>query len=497
MRTWLGTLVVIALAVGLALLLREHSGNVLIVAQPWRVELSLTLATLLIIAAFIVLYVVLRFFAWLASRPGQYRSWKTRRAQKKDLHQLQRGWISLLEGRFSDVESDLRKLLSRTRSSQTRVLAALGLARAYQQKADYGRRDEALDIAKNSASNARLHEATQIVQAEMYLEQNRPQEALEKLAGFEQAAAHHTTATRLLLHAHHQLKHYDKVYSLTRLLVRRKVIDAEQAAPLIEVSAVARLKENGPEGFRPIWNDLKPTEKTQPKIAATAAAIQKQAGNYEEARKILEAALSVELDPKLLSRYAHCPPDQVAKRLSKAEAWLKDHPDNPDLLITLGSLCLIGQPWGPAERYLQRSKKIRPDVKVHALLGNLYDGLGRKDEAFRHWKLAASGAYALPTVELSRLLPAADTADDPMFFQENIRSSAEGEASNPVIYAASAVGYVEDDALDASRPGTLAEKIPEPDAQDSLLDDYFDSAPPPGVDFSQSSDQPSKKTDSH
>src|SRR5699024_10935980 len=155
--------------------------------------------------------------------------------------------------------------------------------------------------------------------------------ALEKLAGFEQAASRHTTATRLLLHAHHQLKHYDKVYVLTRLLVRRKVIDDEQAAPLIEVATVARLKAAGAEGFRPIWNDLKSNEKVQPKIAAAAAAVLEQEGRSDEARKILEAALNNGLDPKLLNRYAYCPSEQVAKRLSKAEGWLKEDPDNPDL----------------------------------------------------------------------------------------------------------------------------------------------------------------------
>src|SRR5699024_4580703 len=167
----------------------------------------------------------------------------------------------------------------------------------------------------------------------------------------------------------------------------------------------------------------------------------------DEARKILEAALNNGLDPKLLNRYAYCPSEQVAKRLSKAEGWLKEDPDNPDLLITLGSLCLIGQLWGPGERYLQRSKKLRPDVKVHALLGNLYDGLGRKDEAFRHWKLAASSAEALPTFELSRLLPAADMADDPFFFHDADSNEPPAPAQRAPLHASSAATYPEGESL--------------------------------------------------
>src|SRR3546814_1289761 len=149
-----------------------------------------------------------------------------------------------------------------------------------------------------------------------------------------------------------------------------------------------------------------------PDIALGAASIQNSAGNHEEAAKILEGDINVTPDPRLLCAYCQCPPDRVARRLGKAEVWLKANPNDSALLAALGHLCLIGQLWGQGERYLLRSMRIRSDVRIHALLGNLYDRLGRHTDAMKHWRLAADVAGTLPSG--NQPLPPADTRGDPL-----------------------------------------------------------------------------------
>ncbi|HCP76400.1 MAG TPA: heme biosynthesis protein HemY, partial [Pusillimonas sp.] len=87
MRAWFWMLLLLALAVGMGVVLREHSGNVLIVAQPWRIETSLTLFALLLLAAFVVLYLLFRGLSWLLSSPDRFREWRGLRARKRD-HEL-------------------------------------------------------------------------------------------------------------------------------------------------------------------------------------------------------------------------------------------------------------------------------------------------------------------------------------------------------------------------------------------------------------------------
>ncbi|HEX2518617.1 MAG TPA: heme biosynthesis HemY N-terminal domain-containing protein, partial [Castellaniella sp.] len=88
MRSWIWMLILLAAAVGLALVLHDHGGNVLIIAQPWRIELSLSLAIVLTLVGFIVLHVLLRGLFWLGSSPDRLRAWHGRRAQRRDTELL-------------------------------------------------------------------------------------------------------------------------------------------------------------------------------------------------------------------------------------------------------------------------------------------------------------------------------------------------------------------------------------------------------------------------
>ncbi|HWL28933.1 MAG TPA: heme biosynthesis HemY N-terminal domain-containing protein [Burkholderiaceae bacterium] len=503
MRTWFSTLVVFAAAVGLALILRDHSGNVLIVAQPWRIELSLTLAVLLIVASFVILYVILRVLAWLGAGPERFRSWRSLRAENRDHTLLESGWINVLEGRYTEAEKDLSKLLGRTRSSGRKVLAALASARASHHLGDFTRRDQALALAQQNAGNEpRLREAAATVAAEMYLDQNRPQDALVLLQPLQDASSRYFHATRLLLRAHRQLRNHDRVYELTRLLSRRGIIDKAEALQLIETSTAERLHTGGAEGFKAIWSDLKADEKTLPDIALAAASIQSSLGNHEEASKILEAAINVRLEPRLLNAYSQCPPEHVARRFSKAEEWLKSHPDDSSLLAALGNLCLTGELWGQGEYYLLRSMKIRSDMRIHALLGNLYDRLGRPADAMKHWRLASGVAGSLPVLPLSKVLPAADTRGDPTLIDVEALPPAHVSAAMQAPVAASAADFVSDEDLAESplpsetpSPAAPVRHAPATPADD--IDEYFDSAPIPGVDVSQTSDRPHRSGGNH
>lgn len=493
MKTWIWTLVVFIAAVGLALVLREHSGNVLIIAQPWRIELSLTRAVLLLLAAFILFHLTLRFFAWLGAGPSRFRSWRVERAEKRDHELLESGWISVLEGRYTEAEKDLGKLLGKTKVSNRKVLAGLASARAAHHLGETERRDKILAAAHVAAGkDNRLQEAVATVSAEMFLDQNRPQDALVLLQPLQDASSRYFHATRLLLRAHKLLGNYDRVYELTRLLLRRSVMDKSEAMPLIALATVERLRASDTNGYKAIWNDLKVNEKCLPDIALEAAAFQAAQGNHDEVTKILEAALNVQQEARLLNAWAQCPPEQVGYRISKAEGWLKVHPNDSSLLAALGNLCLTGQLWGQGERYLLRSMKLRSDMRIHALLGNLYDRLGRTNEAMQHWRLASGVAGVLPVLPSRQFLPAADTRDDPTLIDVDHLPAA--KASNDftdVPMAASAVGMFDEDhhypetGLDVKAASDTAKIVT---SADDGFDEYFDSAPIPGIDLSQTSD---------
>lgn len=417
MRTWFWTLLLAVVAVGLAVVLQAHTGNVLILVPPHRVELSLTLAVLLVVGSFVLLYVGLRLLAWLLAIPSRVRDWRGRRALARDHDLMEQGWVGLLEGRFANAEKQFSKLIDQTSVEHRRSVAALSAARAAHSLGEYARRDALLDQAREAAGDdPGLVEAVATVSADTLLDQGQPARALAVLAPLKEGARHlHTT--RLLLRAESELGHHDQVFTLARALARRHAIAKPESEKLIDVAGAARLREaavNG-DGWRVIWKSMKSAERTYPEIALAASQAFDAADELEESARVLEAAIARQFTPALLNAYARCPATQVKRRIDKAETWLELRPNDPDLLRVLGLSCLTGQIWGAAERYLTRSLKYRSDPQTHALLGSLYDRLSRPAEAAAHWRMATAVAMALPTLAGDAFLPPADINDDPRY----------------------------------------------------------------------------------
>lgn len=491
MRTWFWTLLLAVVAVALAVVLRSHAGNVLILVWPWRIELSLTLTVLLIVGAFVAIYVSLRILAWLLAIPDRVRAWRGKRAQARDHELLERGWIGLLEGRYSLAEKDLTKLLGQTKVQSRRVLAALSAGRAAHGLGEFERRDGFLASAKEHAgTDPGLLEATATVTADMLLDQGRAEQALAVLAPLQDGGARHLHTMRLLLRAHTALHHHDQVFTLARGLLRRNALERQEADQLIDVAGAARLRAGQADGsWRAIWKDLKTEERLLPDVALAGAVLFDGAGEPNDAARVLESAIAVKFNPHLVAAYARCEAEQVPRRLAKAETWLQQRSTDSDLLTALGMLCLNGQLWGQAERYLLRSLSRRNDAQTHALLGSLYDRLDRPVDAMRHWRLATAASMALPVLAVDAVLPPAETADDPY------RLDAEGgyaiglpdayspagkvEYVAPPSVAASASDYVLDpEARELQTTGGRKAPDDAPIVGSAVdIEDYFDSAP--------------------
>jgi len=432
MRTGFWTLLLASLAVALAIVLHQHGGNVLILVPPWRIELSLTLAVLLGLALLLGLHLILRLLGWLARSPQRLRSWRDVRTLQRDHALLESSWISVLEGRVDQAQKDLSKYLARAPSAERRVLAALALARVQHHAGHTTARDQSLEHARTAANTPRLRALNAVATAAMLLDHGSTQDALALLQPLQDASARDPYASRLLLQAHRQLEDHDQIHALARLLWRRGILEKAQALAVIEVSVAARLAACDVQGFKAMWGALKSEERTLPAVALQAATILRDQDNEPEAARILEAAIAAHdtIHPQLLAAYVQCAPEHIAHRLSRAEGWLKAHPDHPDLLAALGNLCLIGQLWGQGERYLLRSLRLRQDPRVSALLGNLYDRIGRTEDAVRHWRLAASvGLPALSLVE-NHMLPAADTRSDPSRFDADACAQEDAPAQS-------------------------------------------------------------------
>ena len=109
MRALLWLLTLCALAAGLALAAHFNDGFLLLVLPPYRAEISLNLALLVLLAAFLILYGLLRGIAMTASLPRRVREFRARKRSEKAMPLFSNACGSCLRGGFPRCSSRRQK----------------------------------------------------------------------------------------------------------------------------------------------------------------------------------------------------------------------------------------------------------------------------------------------------------------------------------------------------------------------------------------------------
>ena len=129
-------------------------------------------------------------------------------------------------------------------------------------------------------------------------------------------------------------------------------------------------------------------------MADLAAELLIALNRHQEARKIVEEALTHNWDARLLRRYPETAQADALPLIQKAEAWRKERPEDPDLMFALGRLCLHQQLWGKAQSFLESALRLADDndalvIRTHRALARLFEQLGDTDRAAEHYRASA------------------------------------------------------------------------------------------------------------
>ena len=395
MRVLFWFLLLAGMAVAIALAARLTTGYALFVAPPYRVELSLNLLLLLVVAGFVAGYASLRIVRRAMRLPEEVRLYRQRQQQERARSKQDAAVVALLEGRFGRARQFAEEALAIPQSSG---LSALLAARAAIATREFAVAESLL--ARADASVPSLAVPRLMLEAEMKLEQGQPLEALGILSALRKEAGSHTAALRLELRALQGAGRYAEIPPLVDQLVKRKVYGIREgefvraAAQAQELNA--RMLDG--EGLRAYWSKLSDTEQHNAKIARAAARSFIALGGDREAVDILTKSLEREWNPELIELYAECRPADGAPQLEQAERWLAKHRDDAALLSALGVLCERAQLWGKAQTYFEASLAVEDSWRTRVALGELFARLNRVFDA--NAQLAA--ALKLAIKELNR-----------------------------------------------------------------------------------------------
>jgi HemY protein len=384
-------LLLAAAAVAVALATRLTAGYVLVVAPPYRFEVSLNLFLLALIAGFVGGHVLLRLVRRTLDLPNEVRAFRRRQQQERARMKQDAAIVALLEGRFGKARQFADEALAIPRSSG---LAALIGARAALETRDFAAAETLLSRADVQVKS--LAVPRYMLEAELRLEQAQPLEALAVLSALRKEAGAHTAALRLELRALHAAGRHAEIPAAVDQLVKRKVYGAAEGELLKAAAQADELRglAHDAAGLRAYWNRLSDNEQRKPRIARAAATSFLTVGADREAADICARSLEREWTSDLVRLYAQCRLPDSTKQLEQAERWLGAHNQDPALLHALGVLCERQQLWGKAQTYFEASLALDNAHRTHVALGEMLARLGRNDEANAHFAAALKLALA-------------------------------------------------------------------------------------------------------
>jgi HemY protein len=415
MRAALWLLALFGIAVAVALFAGNNQGTVTVFWPPYRIDLSLNLVLLLLLAAFLFLHAALRALAALFNLPQQALRWRTQQ-KERGMHAFLLDSLShLLAGRFIRARKSAEAALSQEASlsagsaapanaAQVRTLAHLLAAESAQALQDRAAREEHLKRALEQAGSREgqgTHEGALMRAARWSLEDREPQAAIGWLQGLPTGAGRRTLALRMKLKAARLARHTREALETARLLAKHRAFSEVAAGSLVRGLAVDLLNgAHDPAQLKRAWAELEPAERQMPELAIHAA--QRMAvlgGDAHLGRDWLlpvwerQHQLPDSLKVKLVCALEEGLDSIDGAWLARIEAAQRANPRDATLQYLAGMACMKRQLWGKAQQLLRQAALGLQDARLHRnasrALAQLAEERGDDEAAAAAWKQAA------------------------------------------------------------------------------------------------------------
>jgi HemY protein len=173
MKVLFWVIALFALAVGLVVAARYNEGYVLLVLPPYRVEIALSLFVLLLVAAFVLIYSLVRLVGGAVQMPSRVRQYRLARDRDRARESLTSALEAYFEGRYAQAEQAAARSIA---LGEHKRLATVVAARAAHELSAHERRDRYMrELTEMAAGDDALRGVTE---AEFLRDDRLAQDAL-------------------------------------------------------------------------------------------------------------------------------------------------------------------------------------------------------------------------------------------------------------------------------------------------------------------------------
>jgi len=378
-------LLLVVIALGAVLLVRDDPGLLLLRYREWEVETSLAVAVVALFCAVIAVHFAFRSLRGLWRLPRSMKKRSQTRRYAKVRRQLTQGLIDLAEGRFEQAENHLVRLVDFSESPLVHYLSA---ARAAQLQGKHDARDSYLKAAHDANPDAEL--AIGVTQAELQLAHQQTEQALATLTHLHSVAPKHDFVTMLLARAYHELQDWRALVELLPVVRRRKLAKPARLREL-ELSGyrgVLELANGNQQDFEAAWSKLpKDLQSDASLLRYYFEQFARQGWSNSSAEQALLKAIDQQWDDGLIEVYGRYQARDATTQMTRVEKWLDDYGHNEQLLLALGRISVRARLWGKAQSYFEASIGARATAAACMELADLFEQqLQQPDKAVEYYQ---------------------------------------------------------------------------------------------------------------
>jgi len=374
MKILLIIIVALFASVGVALLIQEDPGYVLVTVGQWTVESTVAVLVVGVAVAFFAAYLLVRLAMRLLHLPGDLVRVNQRRRERKSHKLLADGMGQLVEGDWKSAE---KKLLKSTRHSDTPVLGYLGAAQAAQHLGQTSRRDHYLSDAHQADEHGSVNVGLQ--QVDLQLETSQIDEAAQTLESLRRRHPRNPQVLRRSMEVFRSLQNWDGLWKILPDVRRRGVVSETEFQALERDVCRERLagKAKGDDlaELRRAWSEVPRRLRSNPDLVVDYAGYLEGHGAAEEAERVLRKTVASHWHPKPVLAYGEITRGDAAQQMKTVEGWLKSRSTDPDLLLTAGRVARRNRLWAKASGYYEASLSQRPTPDAYHELGSLLEQL--------------------------------------------------------------------------------------------------------------------------
>lgn len=376
---------ILCLTIWAGFFLHNNPGNIQLEYKDWILDMPLWAPILGGILLLFALTVIFSVFSSISRIYRRFKDWLIGSSMRSVLQNTNEARIALIEGDWSHAES---KILKAAKNSDSPLHCYLVAAKAAQELGALDRRDSYLHQALRVAPNAKV--AVLLTQAELQFEQGQYEYCLATLQELQKLAPNNRQLLKLCSNTFAATGAWDDMVNLLPLLNKYAILQTEETT-VLEIKTYTyvmrnELKKSGKQGLIACWDDLPRHVRNQVEIVENYAQLLLSLQAYNEVEQLIRNHLKRQWDVKLVKLYGLSLSSDVVKQISTAEGWLKNHQDDPALLLTLARLCIAHKLWGKARNYLDASLAIEANPDSYAELGRLLGFLGEQQKSLECYK---------------------------------------------------------------------------------------------------------------